>query len=214
MNAPRRATITRDTRETQIRLRLDLDDGSSRSISTGVGFFDHMLEALALHGGLGLDIEARGDLHIDQHHLVEDVGIVLGTALREALGAEMRIVRFAHSYTPLDESLARAVVDISGRSHLCFEVDISRQKVGEFDTDLVEEFFRAFTANAKMTLHLDLIRGTNAHHQIEATFKACAMALREALRPLGRDDALRSTKGTIGEAQARRDESVSEESPA
>jgi imidazoleglycerol-phosphate dehydratase len=214
MTAPRRATIARDTKETRIRLRLDLDDASSRNISTGVGFFDHMLEALALHGGLGLDVDAEGDLHIDQHHLVEDVGIVLGTALREALGSDLRIVRFAHAYAPLDESLVRAVVDVSGRSHLWFDVDISRHKVGDFDTELVEEFFRAFTSNAKLTLHLELLHGTNSHHQIEATFKACALALRQALRPLSGGDTLRSTKGTLSEAQARQGENSSEESTA
>ena len=209
----RRAVVRRSTRETQVHLELDLDtppDGRDADrISTGVGFFDHMLDALSSHGRFDLRIDAKGDLHIDQHHLVEDVGIALGTAFREALGSDLRIVRFASAYAPLDESLARAVVDISGRSTLGWGVEIARARVGEFDTDLVEEFFTAFTSNARLTLHLDLIRGTNAHHQIEAVFKATALALRQACQ---RDAALQgvpSTKGALGESDARGGESAS-----
>jgi len=193
----RQAKIRRETKETRIELSLDLDDAEEVSIQTGVGFFDHMLQALATHGRLGLALEATGDLEVDQHHLVEDVGIVLGQALREALGENLRVQRFAHAYAPLDESLARAVVDLSGRAHLHYGVSVSRPHVGEFDTDLVREFFQAFASNARITLHLDLLHGDNAHHQIEAIFKAFALALRAAVR---RDDTLRgvpSTKGTI-----------------
>ncbi|MBN1441229.1 MAG: imidazoleglycerol-phosphate dehydratase HisB, partial [Planctomycetes bacterium] len=175
-DAPRVAEVRRETRETRISLRLHLDDPSRTSISTGVGFFDHMLSTLAVHGRLGIELEAQGDLHVDQHHLVEDVGIALGTAVRKALQGDLRIRRFASALIPLDESLARAVVDVSGRAYLHLGAEIARARVGEFDTDLVEEFFRAFVANARINLHLDLLRGTNAHHQIEALFKAAAVA--------------------------------------
>ncbi|MCZ6794445.1 MAG: imidazoleglycerol-phosphate dehydratase HisB [Planctomycetota bacterium] len=196
--APRVAEVKRETRETKIALRLDLDRPKLRVV-TGVGFFDHMLGALATHGRLGLELEAKGDLHVDPHHLVEDVGIALGSALRSALGEDLRIRRFATAHAPLDEALVRAVVDVSGRSFLHYGIEISRPFIGTFDTDLVEEFFRAFVSNARLTLHLDLIRGRNAHHQVEATFKATALALREAVR---REESLRevpSTKGTLSE---------------
>ena len=205
-NPAREGRLTRRTKETDIRLVLRLDDPTVVRISTGVGFFDHMLDALATHGRLGLELEARGDLHIDQHHLVEDVGIALGTALRDALGASPRIVRFASAYAPLDESLARAVIDISGRSYLHYGAELSRAKIGDFDSDLVEEFFVAFVSNARMALHLDLLRGKNAHHQVEAMFKAFAIALRTAVQI---DETLRSvpsTKGTLDENDARRDD--------
>jgi len=202
MTARRRAEVRRETKETKVRVAVDLDDASSRSIATGVGFFDHMLDALTLHAGIGVVIEAEGDLQVDQHHLVEDVGIALGSALREALGTELKIARFGHAYAPLDDALARAVVDISGRAYLGFGVEISRAKVGDFDTELVEEFFRAFSSNARINLHIDLLRGTNAHHQIEATFKACALALCAALR-VREGGAVPSTKGALDEAQAR-----------
>jgi imidazoleglycerol-phosphate dehydratase len=189
--------VRRQTKETEIRLLLDLDGGGKTAIATGIGFFDHMLGALAAHARLGLVVEAKGDLHVDQHHLVEDVGIVLGTALRQALGDDLRIQRFASAYAPLDDALARAVVDVSGRAHLAYAAAISRPLVGGFDTDLVREFFQAFAANARLNLHLDLLRGENAHHQVEALFKAAALALRAALE---RDEGLAgapSTKGTI-----------------
>ena len=198
----RQATVSRVTGETKVDVRVDLDDPSSVSISTGIGFFDHMLDALARHGRFGLVISAQGDLHVDQHHLVEDVGIALGAAIRQALGTDLRIRRFAHAYAPLDESLARAVVDISGRSCLVYGVEIRRARVGGFDTDLVEEFFTAFVANARIALHLDLIRGRNAHHQIEAAFKATALALRSALARDESLDRVPSTKGTLSEDQA------------
>lgn len=202
-DAPRVAEVRRETRETRISLRLHLDDPSRTSISTGVGFFDHMLSTLAVHGRLGIELEAQGDLHVDQHHLVEDVGIALGTAVRKALQGDLRIRRFASALIPLDESLARAVVDVSGRAYLHLGAEIARARVGEFDTDLVEEFFRAFVANARINLHLDLLRGTNAHHQIEALFKAAAVALRDAVRRDPGAGGVPSTKGALSEEQAR-----------
>jgi imidazoleglycerol-phosphate dehydratase len=209
MNPKRQASVERETAETRVRLRLALDEPFPPAISTGIGFFDHMLGALAVHGRLGLEVAAEGDLHVDQHHLVEDVGIALGTALREALGRDLRIRRFASAYAPLDDALARAVVDVSGRAFLHYGVRIRRARAGGFDTDLVEEFFRAFSSNARLNLHLDLIHGRNAHHQIEALFKATALALREALRPEPGLPDVPSTKWALSEEAARR--GVSEE---
>lgn len=200
----RSATVERRTHETSVRLSLRIDDPARISVSTGVGFFDHMLQALATHGRFGLEVVAKGDLHVDQHHLVEDVGIALGTALRQAVDRDLRLRRFATAYAPLDEALARAVVDVSGRSCLHYGLEPSRSLVGGFDTDLVEEFFRAFVANARLNLHLDLIRGKNAHHQIEAAFKAVALALREALRIDEELGGAPSTKGTLSEGEATR----------
>ncbi|MBL04395.1 MAG: imidazoleglycerol-phosphate dehydratase [Planctomycetes bacterium] len=204
MSNTRQSEVRRETKETRIALRLDLDQAREPKISTGVGFFDHMLEALAVHGRIGVELEAEGDLHIDQHHLVEDVGIVFGQAVREALGEDLRIQRFSAAYAPLDDALARAVVDISGRSYLYYGVEISRPMVGEFDTDLVLEFFQAFTANARLNLHLDLIRGHNAHHQLEAVFKAFALALRSAVRIDTGLGAVPSTKGSLSEDESRK----------
>jgi len=199
----RRAQVERKTRETDIRLSLDLDHPADPQVSTGIGFFDHMLSALSTHGRFALDLRAKGDLHVDQHHLVEDVGIALGAAIREALGKDLRIRRFAHAYAPLDEALARAVVDVSGRGYLRYRARIRRSKVGGFETDLVREFFLALAVNARMNLHLDVLRGRNAHHQIEALFKALALALRDALA-VDRDlAAVPSTKGALSESQAR-----------
>tara|TARA_B100000809_G_scaffold170153_1_gene167476 strand:+ start:569 stop:1222 length:654 start_codon:yes stop_codon:yes gene_type:complete len=204
MSSKRQAEVRRETKETKIFLRLDLDEAGEPKISTGVGFFDHMLEALAVHGRIGVELEAEGDLHIDQHHLVEDVGIVFGQALREALGEDLRIQRFAAAYAPLDDALARAVVDISGRAYLHYGVAVSRPMVGDFDTDLVLEFFTALTANARLNLHLDLIRGHNAHHQLEASFKAFALALRSAVKVDGSLAEVPSTKGSLSEDEARK----------
>ncbi|MBI4606711.1 MAG: imidazoleglycerol-phosphate dehydratase HisB [Planctomycetes bacterium] len=201
---PRKATVSRTTRETSIRLELSLDEPAPSEISTGIGFFDHMLQALAKHGRLGLKVQAQGDLHVDQHHLVEDVGIALGTALREALGDDLRIRRFAHAYAPLDDALARAVVDVSGRAHLYYGVQFARPLVGAFDADLVRELFAAFVANAAVSLHLDLIRGENAHHQVEAVFKAFALALRDAVAREPGLAEVPSTKGTLSEKAARK----------
>ncbi len=202
--SPRKAQVKRKTRETSIRLEIDLDSPGKVQIQTGIGFFDHMLTALAVHGRMELLVEAEGDLHVDQHHLVEDVGIVLVAALREALGDDLRIQRFACAYAPLDDALARAVVDISGRAYLHCGVAISRPVVGGFDTDLLREFFSAFVSNAKINLHLDLIRGENAHHQIEAVFKATALSLRDAVRRVEDLREVPSTKGTLTEPEARR----------
>jgi len=199
----RKSEVVRTTRETSIRVRLDLDDASPQKIDTGIGFFDHMLDALSKHGRMSLEVKAKGDLHIDQHHLVEDVGIALGTALREALGSDLRIRRFAHAYAPLDDALARAVVDVSGRAVLHFGVKFSRPTVGGFDTDLVHEFFQAFVSNAKLNLHLDLLHGENTHHQVEALFKACALALRDAVARDADLNEVPSTKGTLSEQEAR-----------
>ncbi len=198
------ARIHRKTRETEVKLVLDLDQPGPPAIDTGIGFFNHMLEALAVHGRMGLEIEARGDLHIDQHHLVEDVGIALGAAFREALGNELRIRRFAHAYAPLDDALARAVVDISGRAFLHFDFKPRRSIVGGFDADLVAEFFQAFAANAKINLHASLLYGKNTHHQIEALFKAAALALRAAVERDPTLGAVPSTKGTLDEKAARK----------
>ena len=204
MSSKRQAEVRRETKETKIFLRLDLDKAGEPKIATGVGFFDHMLEALAVHGRIGVELEAEGDLHIDQHHLVEDVGIVFGQALREALGEDLRIQRFAAAYAPLDDALARAVVDISGRAYLHYGIEVSRPMVGDFDTDLVLEFFTALTANARLYLHLDLIRGHNAHHQLEASFKAFALALRSAVKLDGSLAEVPSTKGSLSEDEARK----------
>ncbi len=204
MPSTRQAEVRRETKETKIFLRLDLDQAGEPKISTGVGFFDHMLEALAVHGRIGVELEAEGDLHIDQHHLVEDVGIVFGQALREALGEDLRIQRFAAAYAPLDEALARAVVDISGRAYLHYGIEVSRPMVGDFDTDLVLEFFTSLVANARLNLHLDLVRGHNAHHQLEAAFKAFALALRSAVKLDGSLDEVPSTKGSLSEDEARK----------
>ncbi len=204
MVAERQAEIRRETRETKIHLRLNLDRADAPDLETGVGFFDHMLTALGTHGRFGLYVRAKGDLEVDQHHLVEDVGIVLGQAFAAALGDERRIRRFSHAYAPLDDSLARAVVDVSGRSYLAYGVTVSRPLVGSFDTDLVREFFQAFVSSAAINLHLDLIRGANAHHQIEALFKATALALRDAVALDRELKDVPSTKGSLTEKAARK----------
>lgn len=197
------AEVRRKTRETEVRVTLDLDNAGPPSVETGVGFFDHMLEALATHGHLGLEIDATGDLHVDQHHLVEDVGIALGTCLRRALGENLRIRRFAHAYAPLDDSLARVVIDVSGRSYLHFDVSLARPVVGGFDTDLVHEFFQALVANARINLHATLLHGENTHHQIEALFKALALSLRSAIELDGTLKEVPSTKGSLDEKTAQ-----------
>lgn len=201
---PRRSEVTRTTKETSVRVELDLDRAEAPEVGTGIGFFDHMLAALGTHARLGLRVEATGDLQVDQHHLVEDVGIALGQALREALGDDLRIGRFGSAHVPLDDALARAVVDLSGRAYLHYEATIARPAVGGFDTDLVREFFQAFAANARANLHLDMIRGQNAHHQVEALFKAFARALGEATRRDPTLGGVPSTKGTLSEKAARR----------
>ncbi len=195
----RRATIERTTGETSIRLALDLD-GDERRIDVPSGFFGHMLDALATHGGLGLEVEATGDTHVDHHHTVEDVGIVLGEALVEALGERRGIVRFAHAYAPLDEALARAVVDISGRGYFVYRLPPELEQVfvtADFPLQLIVDFFQALADRGRFTLHLEVLAARNAHHAAEAAFKAVALALRQAVSRRRGSDAVPSTKGTL-----------------
>lgn len=177
----RTASLSRSTRETEISVRLDLDGRGESDISTGVGFFDHMLTQIARHGLFDLEIKAKGDLHIDDHHTVEDVGIALGQCFRKALGDKAGIVRYADVTLPLDEALSRAVVDISGRPYLVFRTMFHTPKIGSFDTQLVEEWFRAFATQAGLTLHVETFYGSNDHHIAESCFKALARALRLAV---------------------------------
>ena len=196
----RTARRERKTKETEIRASLDLDGAGDARVATGIGFFDHMLEALARHGLFDLEVACSGDLHVDAHHTVEDVGIVLGGCFLDALGDKRGIVRFADATVPLDEALVRAVVDVSGRPYLHFDVPlpVDQPRIGEFDVALNAEFWRAFATEARCTLHLDGIRGDNAHHVIEATFKAAARALDAATRlDPRRGDAIPSTKGAL-----------------
>ncbi len=195
----RRATIERTTRETSVGLLLDLD-GGDRKIDVPDGFFAHMLEALTTHGGFGIDVKATGDVHVDLHHTVEDVGLALGEALREALGERRGIVRFAHAYAPLDEALARAVVDVSGRGFFHYSLPPELEQVwvtATFPLQLIVDFFQAFADRGRVTLHLDVMRARNAHHAAEAAFKAVALALRQAVTIRPGEDQVPSTKGTL-----------------
>jgi len=195
---PRIATIARDTAETRIRLRIDLDGTGRTRLATGIPFLDHMLDQVGRHGMLDLDVEATGDLHIDAHHTVEDVGIALGQAMRQALGGKVGIRRYGHAYVPLDEALSRVVIDLSGRPGLDFHVPFTRAIVGTFDVDLVHEFFQGFVNHALATLHVDNLRGANAHHQAETVFKAFGRALRMACeRDPRAAGSVPSTKGTL-----------------
>ena len=194
----RRAEIARATSETDIRVTLDLDGTGKATIATGVGFLDHMLTALARHALLDLTVQAKGDLHIDDHHTTEDVGIVIGQAIRQALGDKRGIRRYGAALTPMDEALAEAALDVSGRPYLAWSVAFQRPKIGTFDTELVEEFFRALAFNAGLTLHVTLKAGTNAHHVAEACFKAVARALRMAAEADPRaTGVVPSTKGSL-----------------
>lgn len=193
----RTATINRDTLETQISISLNLDGTGSADINTGVPFFDHMLEQIARHGLIDLNVKAKGDLDIDAHHTVEDVGIVLGEALREAIGDKKGICRYGHFYAPLDEALSRVVVDLSGRPGLYTNVTYTRARIGDFDVDLLQEFFQALVNHARITLHIDSLKGKNAHHQAESIFKALARALRMAVTPDPRQAGTPSTKGAL-----------------
>jgi imidazoleglycerol-phosphate dehydratase len=194
----RQAQVTRNTQETRIKLALNLDGGGNSAVSTGVPFFDHMLEQVARHGQLDLEIKAGGDLAVDAHHTVEDVGITLGQAFQRALADKKGIRRYGHAYVPLDEALSRAVLDVSGRPGLVFAVKFKRARIGEFDVDLVHEFFQGFVNHALVTLHLDNLRGDNAHHQAETIFKAFAKALRMAVEIDPRaKDSVPSTKGSL-----------------
>ena len=174
------AMVERVTAETSIHLELTVDGSGAVRLQTGLPFFEHMLEQVARHGGMDLTIEATGDLHIDAHHLVEDVGIVLGQALRQALGDKAGVTRYGHAYVPLDEALSRVVIDLSGRPGLVYRVPFRRARVGDFDVDLFEEFFRALANHAACTMHIDNLRGRNAHHQAETVFKAFGRALAQA----------------------------------
>lgn len=194
----RQSEVSRDTLETRIRVRLDLDGTGVARLATGIGFLDHMLDQVARHGLIDLDVQAEGDLHIDAHHTVEDVGITLGQAFARAVGDKKGIRRYGHAYVPLDEALSRVVVDISGRPGLEFHVDFSRASIGEFDVDLFREFFQGFVNHAAVTLHIDNLRGVNAHHQAETVFKAFGRALRMAVEPDPRmGGVMPSTKGTL-----------------
>jgi len=194
----RKAQIQRDTKETRVHVALDLDGTGKAKLASGIPFLDHMLDQVARHGAIDLEVEAKGDLEIDAHHTVEDIGITLGMAIAKALGDKKGIRRYGHAYVPLDEALSRAVVDFSGRPGLEFHVDFTRARVGEFDVDLTHEFFQGFVNHAQVTLHVDNLRGANAHHQAETVFKAFARAVRMAVeldpRALG---SVPSTKGTL-----------------
>ncbi|HEU4570280.1 MAG TPA: imidazoleglycerol-phosphate dehydratase HisB [Gemmatimonadales bacterium] len=190
--------VQRTTKETDIRVRVDLDGTGAAAVRTGIGFFDHMLEALARHALLDLEVEARGDLHVDGHHTVEDTGIAIGQALATALGDRRGITRYGDATVPLDEALVRAVVDLSGRPYLSYHVDVAKwQMLGDYDVFLTPEFFRALVTNAALTAHVDLIRGDNPHHIVEAAVKAFARALGAALRIDPRVTGVPSTKGAL-----------------
>ncbi len=196
--SPRVADVQRNTSETQIRVRINLDGTGTAQLSTGIGFFDHMLDQIARHGLIDLEIDAKGDLHIDGHHTVEDVGITLGQAFARAVGDKKGIRRYGHAYVPLDEALSRVVIDFSGRPGLHMRVPFKSGMVGAFDTQLAFEFFQGFVNHAGVTLHIDNLHGENAHHQAETVFKAFARALRMALERDERlGDVIPSTKGSL-----------------
>ena len=194
----RQAEVVRNTLETQVTVRLNLDGSGVGRFQTGVPFLDHMLDQIARHGMMDLDVTAQGDLHIDAHHTVEDIGITLGQAFAKAVSDKKGLVRYGHAYVPLDEAMSRVVVDLSGRPGLVFDVPFTRSLIGQFDVDLVREFFQGFVNHALVTLHIDNLRGVNAHHQAETVFKAFARALRDAVsvdpRAAG---VMPSTKGVL-----------------
>jgi imidazoleglycerol-phosphate dehydratase len=195
--ARRQGSVERKTRETDIRLRLDLDGEGKSRIATGIGFFDHMLTAFATHGRFDLDVRGKGDLHVDAHHSVEDVGIALGQALREALGDKKGIVRFGHAYVPLDEALSRCVIDLSGRPYLHYDVTFKARQIGAMPTELFEDFFWAMADHARLSIHLEAIRGRNAHHIAETLFKSASRALSMAVALDPRVKGIPSTKGSL-----------------
>lgn len=192
----RECTIKRETKETNISLHLDLDGMGNCQITTGIGFFDHMLTALSVHSGFDLDIQCKGDIHVDSHHTIEDVGIVLGTAFAKTTENKLGIGRYGSFTVPMDEALASCNVDISGRPHLTYRGDFSNAKIGELDTQMIKEFFYAFAMHAKVTLHMNLLYGENDHHKAEAMFKSFAHALRQAVA-LGERTSILSTKGSL-----------------
>ncbi|MEI7678961.1 MAG: imidazoleglycerol-phosphate dehydratase HisB [Hyphomicrobiales bacterium] len=193
----RQAQINRNTNETQISVALDLDGSGRSALATGVPFLDHMLDQIARHGVFDLDVKAAGDLHIDAHHTVEDIGITIGQAFAKAVGNKSGVRRYGHAYVPLDEALSRVVVDLSGRPGLVCKVDFVRARIGEFDVDLMHEFFQGFVNHALVTLHIDNLRGDNAHHQAETVFKAFGRALRMAVEIDPRTQGVPSTKGSL-----------------
>ncbi len=194
----RKAEVQRDTKETQVFVALDLDGRGTAELASGIPFLDHMLDQIARHGAIDLTVRAKGDLEIDAHHTVEDIGITLGMALAKALGDKSGIRRYGHAYVPLDEALSRAVVDFSGRPGLEYQVKFTRARVGEFDVDLTHEFFQGLVNHAQATVHIDNLRGENSHHQCETIFKAFARALRMAIEPDPRAaGVIPSTKGAL-----------------
>ena len=195
--APRRAQVTRTTRETDISLALDLDGRGAADIATGIGFLDHMLVLFAHHGGFDLSVRAGGDLHVDGHHTVEDIGLTLGQALREALGDKRGIRRYGSFLLPMDEALAMVALDLSGRPYFVHELQLAGVRIGEFDADLTPHFFRSLATESGMTLHVRLLAGSDAHHIVEAVFKAFARALAQACELHGRGDEVPSTKGAL-----------------
>ena len=195
---PRTAEVSRDTAETKIKVRLNLDGTGESKLATGIGFFDHMLDQIARHGLIDLDVQCDGDLHIDGHHTVEDVGIAIGQAVRQAVGDKRGLTRYGHSYVPLDEALSRVVVDFSGRPGLVLDAKFTSGTIGQLDTQLIHEFFQGFVNHALVTLHIDNLKGANAHHQAETMFKAFGRALRMALeRDPRMAGTIPSTKGTL-----------------
>ena len=193
----RQAQVTRNTNETQISVTLNLDGSGKAKLATGVGFLDHMLEQIVRHGVFDLEVSAQGDLHIDAHHTVEDIGITLGQAFAKAIGDKAGVRRYGHAYVPLDEALSRVVIDLSGRPGLDMKIDFVRARIGEFDVDLVREFFQGFVNHALVTLHIDNLKGDNAHHQAETAFKAFGRALRMAVELDSRTQGVPSTKGSL-----------------
>ena len=191
------ASVSRDTLETKISVAVNLDGEGTSTLDTGLPFFEHMLHQVARHGLIDLEIDAEGDLEVDAHHTIEDVGITLGQAVARAVGNKKGIARYGHAYVPLDEALSRVVVDFSGRPGLTYAVEFVRPRVGAFDVDLLHEFFQGFVNHAQVTLHIDNLKGRNAHHQAETIFKAFGRALRMALTQDPRSEALPSTKGTL-----------------
>ena len=193
----RQAQVTRDTQETQISVKLNLDGSGSAKLASGIPFLDHMLDQIARHGLVDLEVKAKGDLHIDAHHTVEDIGITLGQAFAKAIGDKKGVRRYGHSYVPLDEALSRVVIDLSGRPGLEMSGKFTRARVGDFDVDLVREFFQGFVNHALVTLHLDNLKGVNAHHQVETLFKGFGRALRMAVELDPRVKGVPSTKGKL-----------------
>jgi imidazoleglycerol-phosphate dehydratase len=194
----RRATVKRWTNETDISVTVDLDGSGAAAIKTGIGFFDHMLEQIARHGLIDVEVSAKGDLHVDQHHTVEDVGIALGSAIKQALGDMRGIARYADIHLPMDEAMTRVAVDVSGRPFLVWKVNLTRVKIGEFESELVREFFQAFAQNAGITLHVENLYGRNNHHIVETCFKGLARAIRQAVAVDPREaDRIPSTKGSL-----------------